>query len=101
MPASKSATARRAALDRVAKGKSISATACELGVSETTVRRWMAQADAGSSDLEPKELVELRRRMCVLESRIEFLTGAVFHALDLADDSAKDCRRWATCSWRS
>jgi transposase len=57
-------------------------TAEDLGISESCLRNWMAQAEIeagarpGSSTDERKELVELRRRNRVLEMEVEILKRA-------------------------
>jgi transposase-like protein len=82
MPAPKSPEFRRRALDLVAQGEPVAATARSLGISESCLRRWMAQDDVdsgrreGMSTSEKRELVELRRRNRVLEMENEILKRA-------------------------
>ncbi|ERG65067.1 transposase [Agrococcus pavilionensis RW1] len=82
MPAPKSPEFRRRALDLVAHGEPVAATARNLGISESCLRRWMARddVDAGRSEgltsAEKRELVELRRRTRVLEMENEILKRA-------------------------
>jgi transposase-like protein len=62
--------------------KPIAQIAKDLGVAESGLRRWMAQADIdegkreGLSSDERKELVELRRQKRVLEMEVEILKRA-------------------------
>lgn len=62
--------------------KPIAQIAKDLGVAESGLRRWMAQADIdegkreGLSTDERKELVELRRQKRVLEMEVEILKRA-------------------------
>ena len=62
--------------------KPIAQIAKDLGVAESGLRRWMAQADIdegkreGLSSDERKELVELRRQKRVLEMEVEILRRA-------------------------
>ena len=82
MPAAKSPEFRRRALDLVGQGEPVGATARNLGISESCLRRWMAQDDVdsgrvqGLTSAEQRELVELRRRNRVLETEIEILKRA-------------------------
>jgi transposase-like protein len=82
MPAPKSPEFRRRALDLVAQGEPVAATARNLGISESCLRRWMAvdEVDSGRRDgltsAEKAELVELRRKNRVLETEIEILERA-------------------------
>ena len=82
MPAPKSPEFRRRALDLVAQGAPVAATARGLGISESCLRRWMAQDDAdggrreGLTSAEKRELVELRRKNRVLEMENEILRRA-------------------------
>ena len=82
MPAPKSPEFRRRALDLVAQGEPVAATARNLGISESCLRRWMAQddVDAGRADglttVEKRELIELRRKNRVLEMENEILKRA-------------------------
>jgi len=60
----------------------VAKTAEDLGISESCLRNWMAQADVdagtrpGLSTEERKELAELRRRNRVLEMEVEILKRA-------------------------
>jgi transposase-like protein len=60
----------------------VSRVAQDLGISESCLRNWMAQADVdagnrpGLSTEERRELVELRRRNRVLEMEVEILKRA-------------------------
>ena len=62
--------------------KPIAQIARDLGIAESGLRRWMAQADVdegqveGLSTDERKELVELRRKNRVLEMELEILKRA-------------------------
>jgi transposase-like protein len=62
--------------------KPIAPIAKDLGVAESGLRRWMAQADIdegkreGLSSDERKELIELRRQKRVLEMEVEILKRA-------------------------
>lgn len=82
MPAAKSPEFRRRALDLVAQGEPVAQVARNLGVSESGLRRWMAQDDIdagrteGLTSAEKRELVELRRRNRVLEMENEILKRA-------------------------
>ncbi|MGV3711812.1 transposase [Pseudolysinimonas sp.] len=82
MPAPKSPEFRRRALDLVAQGESVAEVARNLGVSESGLRRWMAQDDVdsgrseGLTSAEKRELVELRRKNRVLEMEVEILKRA-------------------------
>lgn len=82
MPASKSPEFRRRALDVVAQGEPVAATARNLGISESCLRRWMSQEEVdrggrdGLTSTEKRELVELRRKNRVLETEIEILKRA-------------------------
>lgn len=82
MPASKSPEFRRRALDLVAQGEPVAATARNLGISESCLRRWMSQEEVdrggrdGLTSTEKRELVELRRKNRVLETEIEILKRA-------------------------
>jgi transposase-like protein len=69
-------------LDLVAQGEPVARTARDLGISESCLRRWM-ERDAIDSGRKPglttdehKELVELRRRLRVLEMENEILKRA-------------------------
>jgi transposase-like protein len=67
MAAPKSPEFRRRALDLVAQGEPVAATARNLGISELCLRRWMSQEEVdrgdreGLSTTERRELVELNR----------------------------------------
>lgn len=82
MPASKSPEFRRRALVLVAQGEPVAATARNLGISESCLRRWMSQEEVdrggrdGLTSTEKCELVELRRKNRVLETEIEILKRA-------------------------
>ncbi|WP_454050089.1 transposase [Cellulomonas sp. Marseille-Q8402] len=86
MPAAKPPEFRRRAVDLARSGQQpVAKVASDLGISESCLRRWMAQddVDAGrregvSSDerRELVELVELRRRNRVLEMEVEILKRA-------------------------
>lgn len=58
------------------------ATARNLGISESCLRRWMSQEEIdrgdreGLTSAEKRELVELRRKNRVLETEIEILKRA-------------------------
>ncbi|NKY24363.1 transposase [Cellulomonas denverensis] len=60
----------------------VAKVASDLGISESCLRRWMAQDDVdagrreGVSSDERRELVELRRRNRVLEMEVEILKRA-------------------------
>ena len=79
MPAPKSPEFRRRALDLVAQGEPVVATARNLGISESCLRRCMSQDEIdrgdreGLTSAEKRELVELRRKNRVLETEIEIL----------------------------
>jgi transposase len=82
MPAAHPPEFRRRALDLVAQGNPVPQTARDLGISESCLRNWMHRdaVDSGrklgvSSD-EHRELVELRRRLRVLEMENEILKRA-------------------------
>ncbi|GAA1469323.1 transposase [Microbacterium thalassium] len=82
MPAPHSPEFRRRALDLVAQGEPVARTARDLGISETTLRNWMNRdaidsgAKSGLTTDERRELVELRRRLRVLEMENEILKRA-------------------------
>ena len=82
MPAAKSPEFRRRALELVGSGEPVSQVARNLGISESCLRRWMAQdaVDTGRVDgitsAEKRELVELRRKNRVLEMEVEILKRA-------------------------
>jgi len=83
MPAPYPPEFKRRAVELARQGdKPIAQLAMELGVAESGLRRWMAQADVDeghrlslTSD-ERKELAELRRRNRVLEMENEILKRA-------------------------
>ena len=82
MPAAKSPEFRRRALELVSSGEPVIQVARNLGISESCLRRWMAQdaVDTGAVDgitsAEKRELVELRRKNRVLEMEVEILKRA-------------------------
>jgi transposase len=83
MPAARSPEFRRRAVELARlREKPIAQIAKDLGVAESGLRRWMAQADIddgkreGLSSDERKELVELRRQKRVLEMEVEILRRA-------------------------
>ena len=83
MPAPKSPEFRRRAVELARlREKPIAQIAKDLGIAESGLRRWMAQADIdegkreGLSSDERKELVELRRQKRVLEMEVEILKRA-------------------------
>ena len=82
MPAAKPPEFRRRALDLVAMGEPVAQVAKGLGISEGTLRRWMAidAVDSGRVEVlaiaEKRELVELRRKTRVLEMENEILKRA-------------------------
>lgn len=82
MPAAKPPEFRRRALDLVTSGEPVVQVARNLGISESCLRRWMAQdaVDTGRAEgltsAEKRELVELRRRNRVLEMEVEILKRA-------------------------
>ena len=83
MPAAKPPEFRRRAVDLARSGQQpVAKTASDLGISESCLRRWMAQDDVdagrreGISTDERRELVELRRRNRVLEMEVEILKRA-------------------------
>jgi transposase-like protein len=82
MPAAHPPEFRRRALDLVAQGNPVGQTARDLGISESCLRNWMNR-DAidggrkpGLTTDEHRELVELRRRLRVLEMENEILKRA-------------------------
>lgn len=82
MPAAKPPEFRRRALDLAAMGEPVAQVAKGLGISEGTLRRWMA-IDAvdqgrveGLTNAEKRELIELRRKTRVLEMENEILKRA-------------------------
>ena len=83
MPAPRSPEFRRRAVELARqRDKPIAQIAKDLGIAESGLRRWMAQADIdegkreGLSSEERKELVELRRQKRVLEMEVEILKRA-------------------------
>ena len=83
MPAPKDPEFRRRAVELARRReKPIVHIARDLGIAESGLRRWMAQADVddghveGLSTDERKELVELRRKNRVLEMEVEILKRA-------------------------
>jgi transposase-like protein len=83
MPAARSPEFRRRAVELARlREKPIAQIARDLGVAESGLRRWMAQADIddgkreGLSSDERRELVELRRQKRVLEMEVEILRRA-------------------------
>lgn len=83
MPAAKPPEFRRRAVDLARSGQHpVAKVASDLGISESCLRRWMAQDDVdtgrreGLTSEERKELVELRRRTRVLEMENEILKRA-------------------------
>ena len=84
MPAPHPVEFRRRAVELARTGdKPVAALAKDLGISESCLRNWMAQADAddgGRQDrlttAEKKELTELRRRNRQLEMENEILKRA-------------------------
>ena len=83
MPAPKSPEFRRRAVELARlREKPIAQIARDLGIAESGLRRWMAQADVdegkqeGLSSDERAELVQLRRDKRVLEMEIEILKRA-------------------------
>jgi transposase len=83
MPTAKPPEFRRRAVELARlRDKPIAQIAKDLGISETCLRRWMAQADVddghrpGLSSDERKELVQLRRDKRVLEMENEILKRA-------------------------
>lgn len=80
MPAARSAEFRRRAVELARlPEKPIAQIVKDLGIAESGLRRWMAQADIdegkreGLSSDERKELVELRRQKRVLERACQVL----------------------------
>jgi transposase-like protein len=83
MPAARPAEFRKRAVDLAREGsKPIVQVARELGISESGLRRWMAQADVddgkreGLSSADRAELVRLRRENRVLAMENEILKRA-------------------------
>ena len=82
MPKAKPPAFRHRALDLVAMGEPVAQVAKGLGISEQTLRRWMAidAVDSGRVEgltgAEKRELIELRRKTRVLEMENEILKRA-------------------------
>jgi transposase len=83
MPAARPPEFRRRAVELARlREKPIAQIARDLGIAESGLRRWMAQADIdegkreGLSIDERKELVELRPQKRVLEMEVEILKRA-------------------------
>ena len=83
MPAPKSPEFRRRAVELARlRGKPIAQIAKDLGIAESGLRRWMAQADIddgtkeGLSTDERKDLADLRRQNRVLAMEVEILKRA-------------------------
>lgn len=83
MPAPKSPEFRRRAVELARlREKPIAQIAKDLGIAESGLRRWMAQADIdegnrdGLTSDERAELVRLRREKRVLEMEVEILKRA-------------------------
>ena len=82
IPAAKPPEFRRRALDLVAVGEPGAQVVKGLGISEGTLRRWMAidAVDSGRveglTSSEKRELIELRRKTRVLEMENEILKRA-------------------------
>jgi transposase-like protein len=83
MPAAKPLEFRRRAVDLTRSGQQpVARIASDLGISESCLRRWVAQDDVdagrreGLTTDERRELVELRRRNRVLEMEVEILKRA-------------------------
>jgi transposase len=87
MPAPHPVEFRQRAVELARTGdKPVAALAKDLGISESCLRNWMAQADAddGGQDrlttAEKKQLTELRRRNRQLEMENEILKRAAAYA---------------------
>ena len=83
MPAGRPLEFKRRAVELVREGRvPVAQVAKDLGVSESGLRRWMAQADVddgrreGVSSSEKQELVRLRREVRVLQMENEILKRA-------------------------
>jgi transposase-like protein len=82
MPAAKPPEFRRRALELVAIGEPVAQVAKGLGISEGTLRRWMAidAVDSGRveglTSAEKREPIELRRKTRVSEMENEILKRA-------------------------
>src|SRR3954454_24035441 len=104
MPAARSPEFRRRAVELARlREKPIAQIAKDLGIAESGLRRWMAQADIdegkreGLSSDERKELVELRRQKRVLAMEVEILKRAsAYFARE--DVLPKGSSRWSASS---
>lgn len=83
MPAARPVEFRRRAVELARQGdKPVAQIARDLGVSESGLRRWMAQASVdegrreGLGSAEKQELVRLRREVRVLKTENEILKRA-------------------------
>lgn len=83
MPAAKPAEFKKRAVELARQGdKPVAEIARDLGVSESGLRRWMAQAEVdegkreGLTTAEKQELVRLRRENRVLQTENEILKRA-------------------------
>lgn len=83
MPAAKPAEFKKRAVDLARQGdKPVAEIARDLGISESGLRRWMAQAEVdegkreGLTTAEKQELVRLRRENRVLQTENEILKRA-------------------------
>lgn len=83
MPAAKPVEFRRRAVELARSGQApVAKIASDLGISQSCLRRWMAQDDVdagrreGVGTDERRELVERRRRNRVLEMEVEILKRA-------------------------
>ena len=83
MPAPKPAEFRKRAVELARQGdKPVAQIARDLGISESGLRRWMAQAEVdegkreGLTTAEKQELVRLRRENRVLQTENEILKRA-------------------------
>jgi transposase len=83
MPAAKPAEFKKRAVDLARQGdKPVAQIARDLGISESGLRRWMAQAEVdegkreGLTTAEKQELVRLRRENRVLQTENEILKRA-------------------------
>ncbi len=84
MPAAKPPEFRRRAVELARRREQpIAKIASDLGIAESCLRNWMAQADRdegrrddGLTAAERRELVELRRRNRVLEMELEIVKRA-------------------------
>jgi transposase-like protein len=82
MPGAKPPEFQRRALELVAMGEPVAQVAKGLGISERTLRRWIAidAVDSGRveglTSAEKRELIELRRKTHVLEMENEILRRA-------------------------